>query len=28
VMAGEKLFLLGGGDDLGKLAGHPPPGSP
>lgn len=26
IVAGEKMFLIGDNDDLGKLAGHPPPG--
>ena len=25
VLAGQKLFLIGDEDELGKLAGHPPP---
>ncbi len=26
MLAGEKLFLIGDEDELGKLAGHQPPG--
>jgi len=26
IVAGEKMFLIGDNDDLGKLAGHPPRG--